>query len=126
MFKASRNICVLGGTGGGRDTWKRSEMGKITDKYCTEIILTNEDPYDEDPEQIIDHVAQGIKNHTYTTILDRRTAIREAINRAQTGDTILITGKGTDPYIMGPKNSKIPWSDAKVAEEELKKILADK
>jgi UDP-N-acetylmuramoyl-L-alanyl-D-glutamate--2,6-diaminopimelate ligase len=126
LFNTSRKICVLGGTGGGRDTWKRSEMGKIADKYCSEIILTNEDPYDENPEQIIGHVAQGIKNHTYTTILDRRMAISEAINRAQTGDTVLITGKGTDPYIMGSKNSKTPWSDAKVAEEELQKILANR
>ncbi len=120
VFQNSRNICVLGGTGGGRDSWKRKEMGKIADKYCAEIILTNEDPYDEDPKQIVDQVAQGIAAHKPTIIMDRREAIREAIKRAKPGDSVLITGKGTDPYIMGPKGIKIPWSDAQVAEEELK------
>ena len=46
-------ICVFGATGGGRDKWKRPEYGKISEKYCDEIILTNEDPYDENPEEIL-------------------------------------------------------------------------
>lgn len=121
-FPKGRNICVLGGTGGGRDTWKRSEMGKIADKYCQEIILTNEDPYDENPDQIVSHVAQGVQNKEPKIIMDRREAIAEAIKLAKTGDNVLITGKGTDPYIMGPDGTKIPWSDAKVASEELKKV----
>ncbi len=119
VFDKSRNICVLGGTGGGRDTWKRKEMGRIADMYCDEIILTNEDPYDEDPNKIVADVAEGIKDQTPTIIMDRREAIREAIARAKTGDSILITGKGTDPYIMGPNGTKTPWSDSKVAREEL-------
>ncbi|MFA6295452.1 MAG: UDP-N-acetylmuramyl-tripeptide synthetase [Candidatus Paceibacterota bacterium] len=123
VFKGSRNICVLGGTGGGRDTWKRSEMGRIADTYCSEIILTNEDPYDEDPMKIINDVASGIKNHKPEIIIDRRLAIRKAISLAKTGDAILITGKGTDPYIMGPNGSKITWSDSQVAKEEVEKIL---
>lgn len=122
VFKTSRNICVLGGTGGGRDTWKRKVMGQIADKYCDEIILTDEDPYDEDPKQIIEHVAEGIQNKKPTIIMDRREAIREAVSRAKTGDTVLITGKGTDPYIMGPNGTKTPWSDARIAKEELGKL----
>ena len=55
--------------------------------------------------------------------MDRREAIRESITRAKTGDTVLISGKGTDPYIMGPEGTKTEWSDAKVAREELEKIL---
>ena len=124
VFQSSRNICVLGGTGGGRDTWKRGEMGRIADKYCDEIILTNEDPYDEDPKKIVADVAAGVTSDEPSIIMDRREAIREAIKRAKTGDTILITGKGTDPYIMGPNDTKIPWSDAKVAEEELRKVIS--
>jgi UDP-N-acetylmuramyl tripeptide synthase len=54
--------------------------------------------------------------------MDRRLAIREGIKMAQTGDTVIITGKGTDQYIMGPEGSKIPWSDAKVAREELERM----
>jgi len=122
VFQSSRNICILGGTGGGRDTWKRTEMGRIADEYCDEIILTNEDPYDEDPRGIVDDVAKGIP-YAPTIIMDRRLAIREGIKRAKTGDSVIITGKGTDPYIMGPEGSKIDWSDAKVAREELERIL---
>lgn len=123
VFKSARNICVLGGTGGGRDTWKRSEMGKIADEHCDNIILTNEDPYDEDPLNIINNVADGIKKHRPQIIMDRREAIRKAIKLAGPGDAVLITGKGTDPYIMGPNGSKQPWSDAEVAREEIKKRL---
>ncbi len=124
VFSTSRNICVLGGTGGGRDTWKRGEMGRIADKYCEEVILTDEDPYDEDPKKIVDDVARGIRSKIPLIIMDRREAIHEALKRAKTGDAVLITGKGTDPYIMGPNNTKTPWSDAKVAEEELIKVTA--
>ncbi|MBU6426628.1 UDP-N-acetylmuramoyl-L-alanyl-D-glutamate--2,6-diaminopimelate ligase [Patescibacteria group bacterium] len=119
VFQSSRNICVLGGTGGGRDSWKRKEMGRIADKYCDEIILTDEDPYDEDPKRIVGDVATGIVSQKPEIIMDRRLAIREAIKRARTGDSVLITGKGTDPYIMGPNGTKTPWSDADVAREEL-------
>ncbi len=98
-------------------------MGGIADTYCNEIILTDEDPYDEDPQKIIQDVAKGITSQTPTIVLDRREAIREAVRRAQTGDAILITGKGTDPFIMGPKNTKLEWSDAKIAHEEVEKRL---
>lgn len=122
VFQSSRNICVLGGTGGGRDSWKRVKMGEIADKYCDEIILTDEDPYDESPEKIVADVAKGIATQKPTIIMDRREAIKEALKRAKTGDSILITGKGTDPYIMGPKGTKTPWSDAKIAKELLEEI----
>jgi UDP-N-acetylmuramoyl-L-alanyl-D-glutamate--2,6-diaminopimelate ligase len=120
--QSSRNICILGGTGGGRDTRKRGIMGALADKYCQEIILTDEDPYDEDPNKIVSDVASGIKNKKPTIIMDRRQAIREAIRRAKPGDSILVTGKGTDPYIMGPRGAKTPWSDARVVREELKNV----
>lgn len=123
VFQSSKNICVLGGTGGGRDSWKRKEMGRIADQYCDEIILTDEDPYDEDPRKIVDDVARGITSQIPTIIMDRREAIREAIHRAQSGDSILITGKGTDPYIMGLRGLKTPWNDARIAKEEIEREL---
>ena len=119
---ASRLIAVLGGTGGGRDSWKRKEMGRLADLYCDEVILTDEDPYDEDPRKIVDDVAAGVTGKKPIIIMDRREAIREAIGRARKDDAILITGKGTDPYIMGPNGTKTPWSDARVAREELRSI----
>lgn len=118
----SRRICVLGNTGGGRDTWKRPEMGRIADEYCSGVILTNEDPYDEDPEKIVHAMAEGMKRHKPLIIMDRREAIRTALSRARSGDVVLITGKGTDPYIMGPRGSKIPWSDKEVVRQELKAL----
>ena len=68
-YNSNKKICVLGNTGGGRDKWKREEMGKIADKYCDQIILTNEDPYDEDPRNIVEDVKKGIKKKP-TEIID--------------------------------------------------------
>ncbi len=121
-------ICILGNTGGGRDTWKRPEMGKIADEYCDDIILTNEDPYDEDPNKIVAEMKAGIKNKSVEIIMNRRTAIASALKKAMNTKknnkkvAVLITGKGTDPYIMGPNGSKEEWDDAEVVKEELKKL----
>lgn len=122
-FDTKRKICVLGNTGGGRDRWKRPEMARVADTFCDEIILTNEDPYDEDPRGIIEEMLPGFKLHTPTVIMDRREAIGEALKRAKEGDAVLITGKGTDPYIMLANGKKLPWSDSQVAREELEKLL---
>jgi UDP-N-acetylmuramoyl-L-alanyl-D-glutamate--2,6-diaminopimelate ligase len=130
-YGASRKICVMGSTGGGRDTWKRPVMGSIADARCETVILTNEDPYDEDPRSIVDAVVSGMKRSPLV-IMDRREAIANAFNIAATyrqaqGDqnvAVLITGKGTDPCICGPRGSKLPWSDAQVAREELAKRAA--
>lgn len=119
-YGTARKICVLGSTGGGRDLWKRPVMGGVADTYCEEIILTNEDPYDEDPQAIIGMLAGGIKHKTPHIVGDRREAIRTALQLARPGDVVLITGKGTDPTIQGPRGSAIPWSDANVVREELK------
>jgi len=121
-FKNRRKICVLGNTGGGRDTWKRPLMGKIAEEYCAEIILTDEDPYDESPEKITDAMASEMRQKP-TVVMDRREAIRAALRGARSGDAVLITGKGTDPFIMGPKGSKVEWSDARVTREEIEKLL---
>jgi UDP-N-acetylmuramoyl-L-alanyl-D-glutamate--2,6-diaminopimelate ligase len=121
---SGRKICILGSTGGGRDRWKRPKMGAVADQMCETVILTNEDPYDEDPRAIVDEIASGMAR-TPLIIMDRREAIRHAIRLATPDVTVLITGKGTDPYIMGPKGSKTPWSDSAVVREELQKHLAE-
>lgn len=122
-FKDVPKVCVLGNTGGGRDTWKRPEMGHIAEEYCDFIILTNEDPYDENPRAIVDAMKKGITDHSkLEIIMDRRTAIATALQKASDGGYVLISGKGTDPYIMGPNHTKQIWSDAKVVEEELAKL----
>lgn len=120
-YDHTRKICVLGSTGGGRDLWKRPVMGGIADARCDHVILTNEDPYDEDPRSIIDDLARGMKRPP-EIILDRRQAIARALSLAHTDDAVLISGKGTDPCICGPQGSKMLWSDAAVAREELQKL----
>ncbi|MEO8638126.1 MAG: UDP-N-acetylmuramyl-tripeptide synthetase [Candidatus Taylorbacteria bacterium] len=124
VFGATRKICILGNTGGGRDTWKRGEMARIAEEHCDSIILTNEDPYDDGPMSIVNEMAKAITKKPLKIIIDRREAIREAISQARTGDFVLITGKGTDPFIMEANGKKTPWSDAKVAREELEKRLS--
>jgi UDP-N-acetylmuramoyl-L-alanyl-D-glutamate--2,6-diaminopimelate ligase len=121
-FPDHNKICVLGNCGGGRDTWKRPEMAKIAERYCFKVVLTNEDPYDEDPRAIVDAMAEAMEEKP-TIIMDRREAIRHALSEAQDHDMVLITGKGTDPFIMGRRGKKTPWSDEKVAREELQKLL---
>ena len=143
-------ICVLGATGGGRDKWKRPEMGKIAAEFCDSIFLTNEDPYDENPLTILKDIESGISqiqsskrkilnepegskpktnNYklstiNYKLILDRREAIRAAISQARPSDIVIITGKGSEPWMMGPDGAKIPWSDKKIVQEELLKTQA--
>jgi UDP-N-acetylmuramoyl-L-alanyl-D-glutamate--2,6-diaminopimelate ligase len=98
-------------------------MAKIAEKYCSEVVLTNEDPYDEDPEAIVRSMADAMKEKTPTIIMDRRLAIRHALARAHDKDVVLVSGKGTDPYIMGPRGTKMPWSDEGVVREELRALL---
>lgn len=121
-FPDKRKICVLGNTGGGRDTWKRPEMGRIADELCEKVILTNEDPYDEDPRAIVEAIARGMARQP-EIIMDRREAIRAALRAANAGDAVLISGKGTDPFIMGPNGSREPWSDAEVVRDEIERLL---
>lgn len=120
-FRPKQMICVFGACGGGRDKWKRPVLGKIARKYCEKIILTNEDPYDEDPQEIIDQIAKGAGPKAIK-ILDRRQAIAKALSLAQKGDLVIITGKGVEPSICVKKGRKIPWSDIEVVKEEFAKL----
>ena len=117
-------IGVLGAAGGGRDKWKRLKFGKIAEKYLDKIIITNEDPYNEDPSQILSEIKSGISNFKFQIsnfheILDRREAIRKAINLAKQDDVIIITGKGCEPWMCVANNKKVPWDDREVVREEL-------
>jgi len=124
-FPDTHKVCVLGNTGGGRDSWKRPEMGAIAERYCDHIILTNEDPYDENPRAIVEQMAKAIIDKSkLEIIMDRRLAIKTALTIAPDNSYVLISGKGTDPYIMGPRGTKTSWSDAAVVQEELATLEA--
>jgi len=119
-FGSKYKIGILGNTGGGRDTWKRPEMGAIAEQYCDHIILTNEDPYDEDPQSILDQMRAGMSDDaSVEIIMDRREAIKTGIDRCPVGGYVLVSGKGTDPYIMGPDDTRLEWSDSKVVKRLL-------
>ena len=111
-----RLIVVLGSCGGGRDKWKRPEFGMIADIFADEIILTDEDPYEEDPQKIIIDIQQGIKRIDHVeVIMDRKEAIGRAIEIAREGDVVVITGKGSEVSMAIAGNQKIPWSDRDIA-----------
>lgn len=94
-YAGARKICVLGGAGGGRDTWKRPVMGKIAEEKCDTVILSNDAPYGGDPAAIIAEIARDMKK-TPTIIPDRRDAVQHAIKIAKSGDVVLLTGMGLD------------------------------
>ncbi len=126
-FENKKKICVLGNAGGGRDTQKRPEMGRTAEIYCEKVILTNEDPYDEDPWEILLDMKAGMQEVTEERplmIMDRREAINKALRYAKDvlDAIVLISGKGTDPYIMEANGKKTPWDDATVVREELEKL----
>ncbi len=115
-------IVVLGACGGGRDKWKRPVLGKIANKFADEIIVTNEDPYDEDPKEIIEQVAKGTEGRA-RIIINRREAINKALSLAESGDIVVITGKGSESWIQGKNGKKTPWNDREATREEYKKII---
>ncbi len=121
-FERKRKICVLGNTGGGRDKWKRPEMAKIANNFCDQIILTDEDPYDENPSQIVNEMKTEIDFNKLEIEMDRKEAIKKAILKANSGDVVLITGKGTDPYIMRAGGKKESWSDFDKVKEVLEEL----
>ncbi len=124
-IKQGNLIVVLGSAGGGRDKWKRPVIGELAQDYGDIIILTNEDPFWEDPESIINDILKGIekkdnllKTNKLFKIINRGKAIEKAFEIANKKDIIAITGKGSEPCIV-EKGKKIPWKD----KEKVKKIL---
>lgn len=112
------------GACGERDRGKRPMMGEIASGYADILILTNEDPYYENAEQIIDDIEKGVtkkKDKDYFRIFDRREAIRKALSLAEIGDIVLVTGKGAEET-MAIGEKRLPWSEKRVIEEELEKL----
>jgi len=104
-----RNIITVFGAGGNRDKTKRPEMGAVASKLSDKIIVTSDNPRDEDPKQIIEEILEGIpvkRQKDVLTISDRRSAIKTALMIANDNDIILIAGKGHENYqeIKGVKS----------------------
>ena len=103
-------VCVFG-CGGDRDAGKRAEMGAVAEKYCEAIILTDDNPRNEDGDIIIADILSGISNKNIVSVIrDRSTAIYSAVNNSSSNSIVLIAGKGHEEfqYVAG---EKIPFSD---------------
>ena len=132
-LRASRNlvknngklIILLGAEGGGRDKIKRPKMGEIAAKLADAVVVSNVDPYDDPPAEIIKDIAMAavqagkIINQNLFVIEDRREGIKKCFEVAREGDVVLITGKGAEQSMIIQGN-KIPWDDREVVKEELK------
>ncbi len=129
VFKVFKNlshkkiISVFGAAGGGRDKWKRPELGRIASEGSDIVIICTEDSYNEDEQKIADDIAMGCKKTQPEIILNRRKAINKAFSLAQKDDIVLILGKGTE-QTMVVGNNKSHWDDREVVREELKDLLS--
>lgn len=128
----SRLIHVFGAAGE-RDRGKRPLLGEVAGRNADLVILTDEDPFHENPEQILDDLERGLPLQTsevcnlqtsevcsarYHRIRDRRRAIREALSHARPRDIVLLTGKGAEET-MAVGARRLPWNERRVVEEEL-------
>jgi len=124
QLKPKKIIHVFGSTGGGRDVQRRFTVGQLVGKQADICIITDEDPYDDDPMSIINDVTSAVEKtgkilgQTLFKILSRSEAIQKAITFAQAGDVVLITGKGSEQRMV-VKGKMIPWDDREIARAKL-------
>ncbi|MBP9761010.1 MAG: UDP-N-acetylmuramyl-tripeptide synthetase [Candidatus Magasanikbacteria bacterium] len=128
LLSPKRIIHVFGSTGGGRDIERRFTVGKFVGEHADVCIITDEDPYDDDPQVIMHDVATAVKKTgkedgvNLFCILDRREAIGRAVDLAQAGDIVLVTGKGSEQAIV-VKGTLVPWDDRVEVRNALKKKI---
>jgi len=122
--EGSRVLVVTGATGGGRDKAKRSAIGKAVGLGADVAYITDEDPYNDDPEVIIKDVAEAVRGTGKKDGIDlfvfsnRKEAIHAALTSAKNNDIVLIIGKGAE-QTMQVKGGAIPWDDRAIAREFL-------
>jgi len=113
-------VITVFGCGGDRDKDKRSKMGAVADKYSDVVILTADNPRNEDPNKIIAEIAAGVKNAEKHIVIDRHEAIKFVLENAQENDIIMILGKGHETTQI-LEHETIHFNDV----EEVEKILAE-
>ena len=120
-------LIAVFGSAGERDTAKRPLMGKIAGERARLVVVTDEDPRDEDREAILEDIARGAeaagkrRDHDLLLIADRRAAIAAALERARTGDIVLLAGKGHERSIIGP-GGPAAWDERTEAEMALREL----
>jgi UDP-N-acetylmuramoyl-L-alanyl-D-glutamate--2,6-diaminopimelate ligase len=116
-FTSGRLILVFG-CGGDRDRGKRAEMGKAAEEGADVVIITNDNPRTENPEQILDDIETGMHPGKHIRITKRKAAIHRALEEAHNGDVVLLAGKGHETYqIVGTK--KLPFDEKIIVSEML-------
>lgn len=120
QYHPNRLICLFG-CGGNRDRARRFEMGEISGKMADLTIITSDNPRDEEPQAIIDDIKTGISktDGQYVEIIDRKEAIRYAIEHGELGDIIILAGKGHEDYQI-IKGKKYPMDERVLIQEILK------
>ena len=127
FLATQRIIHVFGSTGGGRDISRRFTVGEFVGSHADFCIITDEDPYDDDPHKIMEDVASAVRktgkvdDQDLFLVVNRHLAIEKAVKMAKPGDLILVTGKGSEQAIVS-KGQKIPWDDRQVVRDELAKL----
>ncbi|MDD4628862.1 MAG: UDP-N-acetylmuramoyl-L-alanyl-D-glutamate--2,6-diaminopimelate ligase [Candidatus Peribacteraceae bacterium] len=122
-LQPSRRLLVLTGSCGDRMREKRPLVGRICSKLADVVVVTNEDPYTEDPRKIIDEVWAGIDQSACKArmIFDRREAMRFLFATAEPGDAVILCAKGSDTTMMTAEG-QIPWDERAIAREVLRQI----
>ena len=113
------NIITVFGCGGNRDRTKRSEMGELAVENSDYVIVTSDNPRNENPDMIIEEITSNITNKNMIKITDRRTAINHALGIAREGDIVAILGKGAENY-QEINGVKYHYSDYEVVNEFFK------
>ncbi len=123
LLPIKRSIVVIG-QAGERDPYKRKDVGYVVCSNCDKAIFTYEDPRSEDPRDIIEDMLERVKGKydNYEIVIDRREAIKRAINIAQEGDMVMILGKGNETYEK-LKDEVIYFNDMEEAENALDELL---
>lgn len=118
-----RRVILVFGACGDRDKTKRPIMGRIAAEYADRIIVTDEESYNENPDEIRQMILEGISeargDAKTDEIPDRRQAIEKALSIARTGDTVLVTGMGHEQFRI-VNGEKLPWNDGDVIREILR------
>ena len=117
--KPEQKVITVVGCGGNRDAAKRPVMADIACKFSDRIVLTSDNPRDEEPQEILNQMQQGVKPTDLKktlSIVDRREAIKTAIALADANDIILVAGKGHETY-QEVKGQRSPFDDKQVLRE---------
>jgi UDP-N-acetylmuramoyl-L-alanyl-D-glutamate--2,6-diaminopimelate ligase len=106
-------VHVFGAAGGGRDTWKRPELAKLSEKYTTVSILTEENPFDEPTIEIIDGIRKGFSEKRKIYIEEKRPkAVKKGFDMILENEgLLLLTAKGSETVIAGPCGKKFPYNE---------------